>query len=304
MNNWEIHDKPRARCPNCRETIPISPQYITNYFLGKVQTCSSCSIEFDWWKVVLREVHDNFMFNMAFMQIGAESKSFTILLKPNQRTHYKLSDHGIPEGSNVLYVNYSPYTPGGNGYFPIEISGNIPTRRYPRNEVVLWPMPLGNGSAEVTEVSVYVSWVDHSDSDESWKNLVNAFELYVSDQYESSIVPANVAVESACSMLLTGYLEKFAGKDKVQTFLEDGATYSHQLNVVVPLIARLNKLAVLPDHIRGGLNRLRTLRNQMAHKGKPDMPLTKTDTSEVLCAALFGFRYFQYAQSELCGLPS
>lgn len=292
---------PFVRCTSCGAPITISPQYVTDYFFGNRVTCSSCSTELDWWEVVLCEIHDNFMLNQAFMHIGAQSKIFTLPLKPNQRSHYKLSDYGIPEEARVLYVNYSPYTPGGKGYFPIEITGNSPTRKYPRDKVSLWPMPLGDGSGKDTEVSVYVTWVEHSDLDESWKNLVDAFELYASDQYESSIVPANVAVESTCSIFLAGYLEKVAGKDRVSTFLENGATYSHQLNIVIPLIVELNKLAVLPNHIRGSLNLLRSLRNQMAHRGKPDTQLSKKITSEVLCAALFGFQYIQYVQSALSG---
>lgn len=291
-----MHVHPFARCTSCGSQIPIYVQYIPEYFSGKAISCPSCSKKLDWWKVTLREIHDNFMLNQAFMQIGANSKIFKLELRPNKRTIYKLSEYGIPDTAKVLYVNYTPYSEGGNGFFPIEMTGNIPTRKFPRNEVVLWPVPLGDGTAEHSEVSVYVTWIDHSSLDEAWINLVNAFELYASEQYDSFIVPANVAVESSLSILLTKYLENYAGKDRVKTFLEDGATYSHQLNVVLPLIVQLNKIHELPNHIRGLLNQLRSFRNQMAHSGKPDIALTKESASEVLCSALFGLRYIQYVQ--------
>lgn len=290
-----MHVHPYARCTNCGSYIPIYVQQIPEYFSGKDISCPSCSEKLDWWKVTLREIHDNFMLNQAFMQIGANSKIFPLELRPNKRSSYKLSDYGIPDTAKILYVNYTPYT-GGNGHFPIEITGNVPTRKFPRNEVVLWPIPLGEGTAERTEVSVYVTWIDHSSLDESWLNLINAFEFYVSEQYDSCIVPANVAVESSLSILLTKYLEDFVGKEQVRAFLEDGATYSHQLNVVLPLIAQLNKIHKLPNHIRGLLNKLRSLRNQMAHNGKLDAPLAKELASELLCSSLFGLRYIQYVQ--------
>jgi hypothetical protein len=294
----EIYVSPIARCTNCGENcgeyIKEIDNNIERYFSGHSIVCQKCITKLDWWKVVHNEIHDNFMLNSAFMQIGAKSKIFTLVLKPNKRTNYKLSDYGIPESAKVLYINYTPYTEGGNGYFPIEMTGNIPTRKYSRSETVLWPVPIGEGNAEYTEVSVYVTWVEHSDLDESWGNLVSAFEHYSCEEYESCIVPANVAVESTLSIYLTSYLQNFAGKDRVKTFLEDGATYSHQLNVVLPILTKLNGVAELPSHIRSGLNKLRALRNQMAHNGKTDKPLTKEVASEVLCSSLFGFRYIQY----------
>jgi hypothetical protein len=290
---------PMSRCSECGEQLKVHDEYIILYFSGIPITCSACSNKLDWWKIVLRETHDNFMLNQAFMQIGAKSKIFQLRLSPNERTHYKLSDYGIPENARILYVNYTPYTEGGNGYFPIEMTGNVPTRRYPRNEVTLWPVPLGEGTAEYSEVSVYVTYVDHSELDEPWENLVNAYDLYVSEQYESCIVPANVAVESTLSIFLTHYLKKFAGKNRVKTFLEDGATYSHQLNVVLQFVVKTNSLPELPGHIRGCLNQLRSLRNQMAHNGKTDKTMTKKIASELLCASLFGFKYIQFVNSEL-----
>jgi len=292
---------PIARCTECGEHMNAYQEFIGIYFSEIPVTCSKCNAVLDWWKVALKEIQKNFMLNSAFMQIGAKSTHFSFTLKPNTRTKYKLSDYGIPETARILYVNYTPYTEGGGGYFPIEMTGNIPTRKFPRNEVTLWPVPIGEGVADSTEVMAYVTWVEHSDLDESWDNLVSAFEFYASEQYESAIVPANVAVESALSIFLTHCLGSVAGKERVKTFLEDGATYSHQLHVVLPLIAKLYNFAELPCHIRGNLNKLRSLRNQMAHNGKTDKPLIQETAAEVLCSALFGFRYIQYAEESIAG---
>ena len=113
------------------------------------------------------------------------------------------------------------------------------------------------------------------------------------------IVPANVAVESAMSRLLTSYLERFVSKKRVEEFLENAATYGHQLNVVLPVIASLTSLPLIPDHVRGALNKLRELRNDLAHSGAPKQQLDHATSAELLCGALFGFHYVRHVQQEL-----
>jgi hypothetical protein len=69
------------------------------------------------------------------------------------------------------------------------------------------------------------------------------------------------------------------------------ATYGHQLNVILPALLRSSTAPQLPIAIRGLLNRLRELRHQMAHEGRLEEDLDRYEAAELLCAALFGFRY-------------
>ena len=101
-------------------------------------------------------------------------------------------------------------------------------------------------------------------------------------------------------MFLFGYLaRRTISNAYIKPFLDDAATYSHQLNVLLPLVAEWSRVPHLPDHIRGALNRLRRLRNDIAHRGKPEALLTPAEAAEVLCAALFGFRYVGFLQSRI-----
>ena len=294
-----IQFEPRIRCTNCNASLPSTAHHIDLYLRGQNPTCPDCGKILDWWIVVLREIRDNFMFNQAFAPIGATSTIFKVKLKPGEPTHYKFTDHGISSDAKVLYVNYTPNAPARNALFPLEVHGNIPTRRRIADEVTLFPMPLGEGSTHVeTEVTVYATWIPHTADDNAWLSLVDAFEAYAADRYEAAIVPANVAVESTLSRFLAEYISQYASRKRIDEFLLDAATYTHQLNIIMPLVASLGGLPKLPDAIRGRLNRLRYLRNQIAHHGSTVTPLAKEDVAEVLCAALFGFRYIRLIEAE------
>ena len=240
------------------------------------------------------------MLNHAFLPIGAKTNIFTVKLRSGERAHYKLTDYGVPQDARVLYVNYTPSGREGGVLFPAEIHGNVPTRPWPRHEVTLWPVPFGSARDLMeNEVDVFVTWVPHTRHDDTWGRLVEAFQAYVAEGYTECLVPANVAVEASLTLYLTDYISKFVGRQWAERFLQEAATYSYQLNVVLPLITSFAGISPLPEQVRGLLNRLRDLRNQMAHRGKLDTELTKHEAAELLCAALFGFRYMRFIQSGL-----
>jgi len=163
-------------------------------------------------------------------------------------------------------------------------------------------MPIGDSPPASNEVSVMATWLPSSENDSSWLSLVTAFEAYVAQKYDTSIVPANVAVESALLRFMSDYLvTKGIAKKRLDDFLTNAATYSHQINVLLPLLTSLTEMPVLPDQIRGALNRLRRLRNQIAHHGETDHPLTKEIAAESLTAALFGLRYVQILETDMGG---
>lgn len=49
----------------------------------------------------------------------------------------------------------------------------------------------------------------------------------------------------------------------------------------------------LPGDLRGLLNRLRGLRNDIAHSGTFKNPITRAQAAECLCAAFFGVEYLR-----------
>jgi hypothetical protein len=60
----------------------------------------------------------------------------------------------------------------------------------------------------------------------------------------------------------------------------------------------------MPEGIRGGLNRLRGLRNNLIHEGRIDDPIKPQDVTlpliaEPLCASVFSFEYVRHIKSKL-----
>jgi hypothetical protein len=283
-------------CPACKDTIWFNAERIPDYFKSIPLICPKCQTSNDWWSTACKEIENNFMFSQAFVFVGARTSFFKLLLRNGQQFRYKYSDYGIPVDAKILYVNYTPC----GELAPYEWHGGCPTRKMKYDEVVGFPVPITDNKAPAdTEVNVMVSWVPTSISDDSFQNLVDAFEAYSIDRYTSMVVPANVAVESALSQFLNKFIKQFVGKKITEDFLETAATYGHQLNVLLPFISGLLKLPNLPDHVRGSLNRLRKCRNQIAHSGVLESQIDKRAAAEMVCGALFGFHYVRFLDSAL-----
>ncbi len=85
----------------------------------------------------------------------------------------------------------------------------------------------------------------------------------------------------------------------MRRFLQDAATYGHQLNVLLPSFGDLTDSVPLRDDMRGHLNRLRDLRNALAHGKITTASIDINQAAESLCAAVFGVRYLELIEPEL-----
>jgi len=201
-----------------------------------------------------------------------------------------LYEHGLPKNAVVLDVNFTGYD-----LFCHETTGN--NRRQRRRDGRL--SYSGHTASHVphapdeSKVSIAVTWVLSSESDFAWNNLVGAFDAYADGDWADAAVPANVAVENRLHQLITQELATSTSQERLKDFLGNAATYSHQLNVLLPYIAKVRGISPMNDKLRGGLNRLRTLRNEIAHRGYSEH-LTKSECASILTAAVFGFRYMKW----------
>lgn len=294
---------PQRSCPKCQDfAILFKEEYTRQYLEGKKVQCPSCKNDIDWWEFILETIEDNFLLTEAVAPIGARNLLFDIILKYEEEYELDFQSYGLPENAKILAINY---TPQGPYLFPIEIHGNYKFRFIIPHKIKLYPKPNKRDDFKPeNKIAVMVTWIPQSEDDDSWANIILAFENYTMDPFgitklNSIVIPANVAVESKLTKFVDTYLTTFISKSRVKDFLVNGATYSSQLNVILPIISKITSVKELPSHIRGQLNRLRDLRNELAHLGKLRSQLERKDAALLLSASLFGFHYLQILEDKL-----
>ncbi|REG88567.1 hypothetical protein [Flavobacterium aquicola] len=288
----EIYQTP---CPECKAiSFPITNENLSNYFHGIVMKCPKCDTKLDWWSLLLRHFDWDFP-SYTYAIVGGYTTSLRIYMKAGEIFILDLEKIGIPKESKILQTSY---TPNGEGLFPVELHGNTPVRHYIPNIINLYGRQFGEPEEE-TPVAVQINWAEKSAENEIWENIISAVEAFTAKNYNACVIPSNVSVESTLNNLMTKYFSPFAPKDKVEDFLSNGATYSYQLNILLPLVAHNSDFPKMPDNIRGSLNRLRGLRNSLAHRGKTAKQIDKKTISELICSSAFGLSYLNLLQERI-----
>ncbi len=289
------HFAPALWC-GCYERIAIPQDVVRQYLDGKQATCPRCHASRDWWFTLLDTLKS--VMSRPLIVIGAHQTVFQLTLRREQEAVIDFSAAGVPDDAQILRVYYTVEADGEQPpLFPLQPLKSHPEPPWIPREFSIYPHTLGSGTiAETSKLNVLVAWLPADDADASQTQLVAAFDAYARGGYEpynydQFVIPANTAVEVALGRLMATWLTKFASADNVKNFLNDAATYGHQLNVLLPVMVRSVNAPLLPEHIRGALNRLRSLRNQLAHSGALSMPVTKSEAAECLCAAFFGAEY-------------
>ncbi|MDP9036349.1 MAG: hypothetical protein M3O50_16230, partial [Myxococcota bacterium] len=158
------------------------------------------------------------------------------------------------------------------------------------------------GEATDMQAQTTVTWAHHDADDEGRRSLNRALLALADGRLEDVVVPANVAVEVTLTRVLSEHLGRVGiSRERVRDFMTAAATYSHQLNVLLPAVLHERGARRMPDHIRGLLNRLRDLRNDVGHRGESRTALTRDVVGECLAAAVFGFHYVRLAGEVLAG---
>jgi hypothetical protein len=213
-----------------------------------------------------------------------------------------LTEVGIPKGATVLQVGYTPQGGEGQGsVFPIELHGNVPRRRVIGNELHLLGRAMIDGDGTVgtvNRVSIWVLWIPQ-DKAESWSYIVSGFDAFVAQHYDRAIVPAQSAVEISTMPIIRELLEHHASVKRVESFMGDRLTFGHVVNIVLPFMCGQAKIPKLPDKIRGSLNALRDIRNDLVHQGLGGDKVTAEQAGEGLCAAVFGCEYARFVGPKL-----
>jgi hypothetical protein len=217
----------------------------------------------------------------------AKSSAALITLKRNEATILNLSTLGVPENARILSVFLTPNSTESNEGFlyPGIVLQSIKRGPIPRDHL-LHPIPFFGGE-DIANIAVLCSWMDPA-ADPELSPLATALEAYDAGADQEVIVPAAVAVEFKLGSVLRDYYLRFAGRKKVETFLQDAATFSHQLSPILPSVMSAVNAPPLGELIAGKLNWLRSKRNQVAHN---HASVSRHEATDAVLAAIFGYRY-------------
>ncbi|MBI3200089.1 MAG: hypothetical protein HYZ29_01020 [Myxococcales bacterium] len=181
---------------------------------------------------------------------------------------------------------------------PLLLHGNNVIRDPLGPEFYLYGRPWPDGDEGDVKVNVMATWFLRQPDDTVERHLVDAARQYTAGRFDAVVVPANIAAEAALSPVVAKVFEGFAGRENLDRFLRDAATYSHQLNVLLAVVAELLPAPKFPDEIRGVLNRLRRLRNDIAHDGTCASQ-SQGDAAEHIAAAIFLVQYATLLRKKL-----
>jgi len=102
-----------------------------------------------------------FIRDMASSFVGYKTKNFSVLLAPGGTTEVNFQEHGVPEGSRIIRLIY---TPNGPGLHPIELHSNeVPLRRGRGKFFLFGKSPYAPADAlnqRPIKVSVYVVFTE------------------------------------------------------------------------------------------------------------------------------------------------
>jgi len=290
-------------CEHCWHAYKFDDKQLVigAYFNGRLNfQCKDCGNKIDLWNATLKSIKkdDRTAIDEICCAIGAVRTILTTDLCANEITEVTFVATGIPENAIILNINYNGLNNGteaGASVQPVEIYSNPLIRRINSQKASFYGVPHGEPPyPDKANIYIGVTWLPNKANDIGWEYLVNAFLYYIDDRYHGAVLAANASVETLLGKLIQEFLQGKASNENIDQFMKDAATYSHQLNVLLPAFLCGSDIPLLSDQIRGSLNRLRKLRNDLAHGKATTQSVTSDHAAEALCAAVFGNYYINY----------
>lgn len=285
-------------CPQCTYVLPPLIKCAPNYFVDGFVVCSKCGTQVDLWKVASRFAA-TVQCAEGLLSLGARVTRFELAMRTGEYYKVDLAEYGIPRDARILFRSYQSDGRTPEMVFAIESHGNVPRLKILDQQLVLYCVPLGEGAVERSGgLHVRVIWVP-CDDDFPWSYLVTAFQALADREFSPVLVFAQTAMEIALMPVVGQRLKKYAPPRAVSEMLNGRLTYSHVLNVILPFLCGELGIPQMPDPVRGALNRLRRLRNQLVHSGIPAKDLGYEDAALGLAAAMFGCEYLRYVEQKI-----
>lgn len=302
IRDWKDASVP---CPMCGRMLPKT-NVSMDYFRGNLFHCPKCEGGVDWFSAIRKALKaGGDVPTLIFGLIGAEFGVIVEEYELGRPAVVKLRPSLVPLGAEILDLRHgsedeanevavSEIRPLGVSWdgFADEI-GIIPVRQD------------GSGRGGKERLIFLVAWMQPGERSLVWHQLMDACREFSLGRLDKVVVPANVAMEISSGQFLELFFEEgVVPRKKADDFLQNAATYSHQLNILIPLFAKQRGLPILSSEIRGKLNELRSYRNDLAHRGHTKQRLTREMAADFIAAAILGHHYLRLAGAELEGQAS
>jgi hypothetical protein len=292
----DVHETARAvlMCFDCGALVRIEGEenVVRDTLLGNPPGCTKCSSPIDVWKNTRFAMEQGGGLAIA-AQVGARHTAILYRLGVGDTATFDLREKGVPADAMILRVVHSASLADGLGIVDLDATDSA---RLLGPMVRVFGVRLSETEATDMQAQTTVSWALHDADDDGRHSLNRALLAVANGRLAEAIIPANIAVEVTLGRVLAEHLRALRISEKrIAPFLSDAATYSHQLNVVLPLVLASTSAPPMPDGLRGTLNRLRGLRNDAGHTGKTKAPLTSEIVGECVAGAVFGFHYVRLA---------
>lgn len=286
-------------CSSCSFILPRLVDSAPHYFEKGYVTCEKSGERIDLWQVVSSRAKAGGHGPWTLTSIGAATTSLLLPFESGRYYEINLEEYGVPAGARILWVNFTSQGGENGGVTALAWHANTVYRRIMGTTLRMMTIPIGEGPLPRTgNLSIAVIWVRKEESD-GWIYLLSAFEAAADLEYGPALVFAQSAVEISLMPVVASRLRRYAAGDHVKTFMSGSLTFSSALNVVLPNLCGMLGIPLMPDSVRGGLNRLRKRRNQIIHEGTTVANVTSEDAGEGLSAAAFGFEYMRYVGPRL-----
>lgn len=300
---------------------PRSPRLLTErvhrHFQGVAMHCPTCGEPADVVGQFRRAAPTEQWRDLRLVGERSTHASFPL---PEEGLEIRLEDLGIPDRATILKLTY-------NSQLSIDMVNAVMTEhgileKYPHggkiDEDVPFPphhgvaeqlapftgrqevprvlrlhriTPTSDESPADTEVRLDVHWIDIPALAPEWQLLASAFLGFRDGMLAASVLWASTAIESRLYGVLRFPLEGVASRQRVERFLTDEATFSSQLQVLLPFVVSVRGWPSAGSDLLGQANRLRKLRNDAAHKTHAELHLDPAEVGQLLCSATLVLHY-------------
>lgn len=277
-------------CSNCHSVLNLNDSLFKLYFNSKDISCPNCSVKLDLWDIFIEKLSSpNIAFAGHYSLLGCVRDVSTFSISPNESIKVDLTED-VGDG-DLLFVNFNVF--GDKPTFPMT-NVSIPQNfLFKHKTIFLKGMPLNEESSE-TQITVHYWFApENIKGDLANMLLLDAFKFFLEENYRYMVISAHSAIEILQYKFFENFLKEHnVSKNKTENFLKDAATYSYQLDPLLPLITKIKEYPMFDDKILEGLKNLRKDRNNLVHRGQTDIS-DITKLKKELISAFFAFKYFK-----------